>query len=85
MSNIEQGMSNDEGEGMSNIEQGISNDEGFRSERHYLLQTVDRWMARECSMFNFHRREWQENLIPSVIARRKPGIVQRAPRQSLLG
>ncbi len=25
-------MSNDEGEGMSNVEQGISNDEGFRSE-----------------------------------------------------
>ena len=33
MSNIEQGISNDEGEGMSNIEQGISNDEGVRSER----------------------------------------------------
>ena len=32
MSNIEQGISNDEGEGMSNIEQGISNDKVFRSE-----------------------------------------------------
>ena len=32
MSNVEQGILNDEGEGMSNVEQGISNDEVVRTE-----------------------------------------------------